>query len=174
MEEPASKWGVAINRIEVQDIEMPAEVKEAMHLQMSAERRRRATVTEAEGDKAAAIAKAQGQKESAILNAQGDKESAILRAQGESRSIELVLNAMGEGEKSSKAVIGYLLGQSYIAMLPEMAKQGERVFVPYESSALLGAMGAFRDLNATDEALGDIARRAGIRRRTDCAASAHG
>src|SRR5690606_41782115 len=82
------------------------------HLQMSAERRRRATVTEAEGNKAAAIAQAQGQKESAILNAQGDKEAAILRAQGESRSIELVLNSMGEGEKSSRAVIGYLLGQS--------------------------------------------------------------
>ncbi|MBB3191455.1 SPFH domain-containing protein [Halomonas cerina] len=160
MEEPASKWGVAINRIEVQDIEMPEEVKEAMHLQMSAERRRRATVTEAEGDKAAAIAKAQGQRESAILNAQGDKEAAILRAQGESRSIELVLHAMGEGEKSTRAVIGYLLGQSYIAMLPEMAKDGERVFVPYESSALLGAMGAFRDLTADDATMADITRRA--------------
>ncbi|WP_420827713.1 SPFH domain-containing protein [Halomonas binhaiensis] len=160
MEEPASKWGVAINRIEVQDIEMPEEVKEAMHLQMSAERRRRATVTEAEGDKAAAIAKAQGQKESAILNAQGDKEAAILRAQGESRSIELVLNSMGEGEKSSRTVIGYLLGQSYISMLPEMAKNGERIFVPYESSALLGAMGAFRDLNVDDSEISNIARRA--------------
>ena len=174
MEEPASKWGVAINRIEVQDIEMPTEVKEAMHLQMSAERRRRATVTEAEGEKAAAIAKAQGQKESAILNAQGDKESAILRAQGESRSIELVLGAMGEGEKSTRAVIGYLLGQSYISMLPEMAKQGERVFVPYESSALLGAMGAFRDLSAGDEALGDLARRAAAAGGLTGAASAQG
>lgn len=160
MEEPASKWGVSINRIEVQDIEMPEEVKEAMHLQMSAERRRRATVTEAEGDKAAAIAKAQGQKESAILNAQGDKEAAILRAQGESRSIELVLGSMGEGEENSRAVIGYLLGQSYISMLPNMARNGERVFVPYESSALLGAMGAFRDLNAEDTDLASITRRA--------------
>ncbi|ALM53749.1 SPFH domain-containing protein [Halomonas huangheensis] len=160
MEEPASKWGVAINRIEVQDIEMPEEVKEAMHLQMSAERRRRATVTEAEGDKAAAIAKAQGQKESAILNAQGDKEAAILRAQGESRSIELVLGSMGEGENNSRDVIGYLLGQSYISMLPDMAREGERVFVPYESSALLGAMGAFRDLNVDSSELSNIAHRA--------------
>ncbi|MGQ7246169.1 SPFH domain-containing protein [Halomonas sp. V046] len=174
MEEPASKWGVAINRIEVQDIEMPEEVKEAMHLQMSAERRRRATVTEAEGDKAAAIAKAQGQKESAILNAQGDKEAAILRAQGESRSIELVLNAMGEGEKNTKDVIGYLLGQSYISMLPQMAKDGERVFVPYESSALLGAMGAFRDLNADDGVLSDVARRAAASGGITGAATAQG
>ncbi|HBP78605.1 MAG TPA: stomatin, partial [Halomonas sp.] len=81
MEEPASKWGVKISRVEVQDIAMPEEVESAMRLQMAAERKRRATVTEAEGEKSAAIAMAQGQRESAILNAQGDKESAILRAQ---------------------------------------------------------------------------------------------
>ncbi|MED5558362.1 MAG: stomatin-like protein, partial [Pseudomonadota bacterium] len=91
MEEPASKWGVKISRVEVQDIAMPEEVESAMRLQMAAERKRRATVTEAEGEKSAAIAMAQGQRESAILNAQGDKESAILRAQGEQESIKLVL-----------------------------------------------------------------------------------
>jgi len=89
MEEPASKWGVKISRVEVQDIAMPEEVESAMRLQMAAERKRRATVTEAEGEKSAAIAMAQGQRESAILNAQGDKESAILRAQGEQESIRL-------------------------------------------------------------------------------------
>jgi len=127
MEEPASKWGVKLTRVEVQDISMPEEVEEAMRLQMAAERKRRATVTEAEGEKAAAIAMAQGQRESAILNAQGDKESAILRA------------------------IDDLLGQSYIKVLPNMAKDGERVFVPYESSALLGSMGMFRELAGSPE-----------------------
>ncbi|OBX37957.1 modulator of FtsH protease HflK [Halomonas elongata] len=151
MEEPASKWGVKISRVEVQDIAMPEEVESAMRLQMAAERKRRATVTEAEGEKSAAIAMAQGQRESAILNAEGDKESAILRAQGEQESIKLVLNALGDSEDSKQTVVGYLLGQSYIKGLPNMAKEGERVFVPYESSALLGSMGMFRELAGSPE-----------------------
>jgi regulator of protease activity HflC (stomatin/prohibitin superfamily) len=151
MEEPASKWGVKLTRVEVQDISMPEEVEDAMRLQMAAERKRRATVTEAEGEKTAAIAKAQGQREAAILNAQGDKESAILRAQGEQESIRLVLSAIGDSEDNKQTVIGYLLGQSYIKVLPNMAKDGERVFVPYESSALLGSMGMFRDLAGSPE-----------------------
>ncbi|WP_163577604.1 SPFH domain-containing protein [Halomonas faecis] len=151
MEEPASKWGVKISRVEVQDIAMPGEVEEAMRLQMAAERKRRATVTEAEGEKSAAIAKAQGQRESAILNAEGDKESAILRAQGEQESIKLVLGAIGENEENKRTVVGYLLGQSYIKALPTMAQEGERVFVPYESSALLGSMGMFRELAGSPE-----------------------
>ncbi|WP_168012406.1 SPFH domain-containing protein [Halomonas salinarum] len=151
MEEPASKWGVKISRVEVQDIAMPEEVESAMRLQMAAERKRRATVTEAEGEKSAAIAMAQGQRESAILNAQGDKESAILRAQGEQESIKLVLNAIGESEENKRTVVGYLLGQSYIKVLPTMAKDGERVFVPYESSALLGSMGMFREMAGSPE-----------------------
>lgn len=153
MEEAASKWGVKLTRVEVQDISMPEEVENAMRLQMAAERKRRATVTEAEGEKSAAIAMAQGQRESAILNAEGDKQSAILRAQGEQESIRLVLSAIGESEENKRTVVGYLLGQSYIKALPTMAQDGERVFVPYESSALLGSMGMFRELAGTPDDL---------------------
>lgn len=153
MEEPASKWGIKLTRVEVQDISMPEEVENAMRLQMAAERKRRATVTEAEGEKSAAIAMAQGQRESSILNAEGDKQSAILRAQGEQESIRLVLSAIGESEENKRTVVGYLLGQSYIKALPTMAQDGERVFVPYESSALLGSMGMFRELAGTPEDL---------------------
>ncbi|MFE8069902.1 SPFH domain-containing protein [Marinobacteraceae bacterium S3BR75-40.1] len=164
MEEPASKWGVKITRVEVQDIEMPEEVEEAMRLQMAAERKRRATVTEAEGEKAAAIAKAQGEKESAILTAQGDKESAILRAQGEQESIRLVLNTLGESEENKRTVVGYLLGQSYIKVLPNMAQNGERIFVPYESSALLGSMGMFREMaGSPEDAVRQLIQRDGLR-----------
>lgn len=130
---------------------MPEEVESAMRLQMAAERKRRATVTEAEGEKSAAIAMAQGQRESSILNAEGDKQSAILRAQGEQESIKLVLNAIGDSEENKRTVVGYLLGQSYIKVLPTMAQEGERVFVPYESSALLGSMGMFREMAGSPE-----------------------
>ncbi|MCM2972462.1 SPFH domain-containing protein [Larsenimonas suaedae] len=157
MDEPSNKWGVRITRVEVQDIHMPEEVEDAMRLQMAAERRRRATVTEAEGEKSAAIARAQGERESAILNAEGDKEATILRAQGEQESIKLVLEALGNDIDDKRTVVGYLLGQTYIKTLPDMAKNGERVFVPYESSALLGSMGMFRELSGTPE---DVARAA--------------
>lgn len=151
MEEAANKWGVKITRVEMQDIEMPSEVEDAMRLQMAAERKRRATVTTAEGTKEAAIAEAQGQKESAVLKAQGDKEAAILRAGGEKESLQLLLSALGGNgedatEETRSQAVHYLLTQSYIKMLPDMAKQGERVFLPYESSALLGSVGSMNEL----------------------------
>lgn len=148
MEAAAEKWGVKINRVEIQDIVMPTEIQEAMNLQMTAERKRRAHVTEAEGKKAAAIAEAQGQRESDILTAEGDKQAAVLRAEGEKESISLVLSSLGNTADAQQMVVGYLLGQRYIAMLPDMAKDGERVFVPYEASSLVGAMGMMK--HATD------------------------
>lgn len=151
MEEAAEKWGVKINRVEIQDIDMPEEIKESMNLQMTAERKRRATVTEAEGKKAAAIAEAEGERKSAILNAEGDKEAAVLRAQGEQESIKLVLSSLGDDPNAKQMVVGYLLGQRYINMLPNMAKDGERVFVPYEASSLVGAMGMMKHATDTPE-----------------------
>ncbi|MFW6323110.1 MAG: SPFH domain-containing protein, partial [Guyparkeria sp.] len=160
MEEPASKWGVKISRVEVQDISMPQEVEEAMRLQMAAERRRRATVTEANGEREAQIAIAEGEKQSAILNAEGDKQAAILRAEGEQQSITLVLQALGESDENKQTVVGYLLGQSYIKQLPDIAKEGERIFIPYESSALIGSMSMFRDVAGTPEMAEAAARQA--------------
>ena len=57
-----------------------------------------------------------------------------------------MLEALGNSEKNKETVVGYLLGQTYIKTLPDMAKEGERIFVPYESSALLGSMGMFREM----------------------------
>lgn len=148
MEAAAEKWGVKINRVEIQDIVMPAEIQEAMNLQMTAERKRRATVTEADGKKTAQIKEAEGDRESKILSAEGDKIAAIRRAEGEQESIALVLSSLGDTPEAKQMVVGYLLGQRYINMLPNMAKDGERVFVPYEASSLVGAMGMMK--HATD------------------------
>lgn len=160
MEEPASKWGVKVSRVEVQDITMPQEVEEAMRLQMAAERRRRATVTEANGEREAQIAIAEGEKRSEILNAEGDKEAAILRAEGEKQSIKLVLESLGDSDENKQTVVGYLLGQSYIKQLPNVAKDGERIFIPYESSALIGSMSMFRDVAGTPEMAEQAAKQA--------------
>jgi regulator of protease activity HflC (stomatin/prohibitin superfamily) len=155
MDEVGDKWGVKVTRVEIQDIAMPSEVEEAMRQQMTAERKRRATVTEAngdkeaqiqraEGEKQAAIAKAEGDKTAAIERAEGDKESAKKRAEGEQSAIEQVMAATGEA--GQKEAIGYLLGLEYIRKLPEMANQGDRVFIPYEASSLLSGLGAFSEL----------------------------
>ena len=77
------QWGVKVMRVELKNIDPPQEIKLTMEKQMTAERARRATVTQAEGEKAAAILRAEGQKQSQIVSAEGQKESAILAADGQ-------------------------------------------------------------------------------------------
>src|SRR5205823_12588502 len=82
LDEVTERWGVKVTNVEVREIIPPPAVQEAMTRQMSAERTRRAVVTEAEGTKQAAVTWAEGNKQSAILNAEGDRQAAILRAEG--------------------------------------------------------------------------------------------
>lgn len=82
MDEVTQRWGVKITTVEIREIKVPADVQEAMTRQMSAERARRATVTEAEGQKQAAIEVASGEKQAAILKAEGERQASVLRAEG--------------------------------------------------------------------------------------------
>jgi regulator of protease activity HflC (stomatin/prohibitin superfamily) len=82
MDEVTQRWGVKITAVEIREINVPKDVQDAMTRQMSAERSRRATVTEAEGQRQASIAVAEGEKQAAILKAEGDRQAAILRAEG--------------------------------------------------------------------------------------------
>ena len=82
LDEVTERWGVKVTNVEIREIIPPPQVQDAMTRQMSAERTRRAVVTEAEGAKQAAITVAEGNKQSAILNAEGDRQAAILRAEG--------------------------------------------------------------------------------------------
>jgi regulator of protease activity HflC (stomatin/prohibitin superfamily) len=82
LDEVTERWGVKVTNVEVREINPPPNVQEAMTRQMSAERSRRAVVTEAEGSKQAAVTVAEGQKQAAILSAEGDRQAAILRAEG--------------------------------------------------------------------------------------------
>ncbi|MEM4204084.1 MAG: SPFH domain-containing protein [Candidatus Methanomethylicaceae archaeon] len=93
LDEVTERWGVKITAVEIREIIPPRDVQEAMNRQMSAERNRRALVTEADGQREAAIAVAQGEKEAAILRAEGAKQSAILEAEGLKQS--QVLKAEG-------------------------------------------------------------------------------
>jgi regulator of protease activity HflC (stomatin/prohibitin superfamily) len=83
LDEVTERWGVKVTNVEIREIIPPREVQEAMNKQMSAERVRRALVTESMGDQEAAINRAEGTKQAAILQAQGERESNILRAEGD-------------------------------------------------------------------------------------------
>lgn len=145
MDGAGNKWGVKVTRVEIQDIVIPAEVEDAMRKQMAAERERRALVLRASGEREAAIAKAEGEKRSSILVAEGNKEAAILMAEGQRQAIDQVL-AAGQEKLDPQLVVGYLLGLEYLKTLPDIAKEGDRVFLPYEASNVLGAVGSIEAL----------------------------
>jgi regulator of protease activity HflC (stomatin/prohibitin superfamily) len=86
IEEASIGWGVDVTRVELQAIEPPHDIQQAMELQMRAERERRAAVTTAEGEKLAAILEAEGVQESQIRRAEGEREASILRAQGQAEA----------------------------------------------------------------------------------------
>ncbi|MDV2858697.1 MULTISPECIES: SPFH domain-containing protein [Oceanimonas] len=145
MDEAGNKWGVKVTRVEIQDILIPAEVEDAMRKQMAAERERRALVLQASGEREAAIARAEGEKRSNILVAEGEREAAILMADGQRQAIDQVL-AAGSDRLDPQLVIGYLLGLEYLKTLPEIGKDGDRIFLPYEASSVLGAVGSIEAL----------------------------
>jgi regulator of protease activity HflC (stomatin/prohibitin superfamily) len=95
LDEVTERWGLKVTTVEIREIEPPREVQVAMNRQMTAERERRATVTQAEGERAAAIMVAEGEKQAAILRAEGQKESAILQAQGERQAQQLRAEGFG-------------------------------------------------------------------------------
>ncbi|MCC4264724.1 SPFH/Band 7/PHB domain protein [Oceanimonas baumannii] len=145
MDEAGNKWGVKVTRVEIQDILIPAEVEDAMRKQMAAERERRALVLQANGEREAAIARAEGEKRSNILVAEGEREAAILLAEGQRQAIDQVL-AAGSDRLDPQMVVGYLLGLEYLKTLPEIGKEGDRIFLPYEASSVLGAVGSIEAL----------------------------
>src|SRR5207245_9385785 len=89
LDQVTERWGVKVTNVEIREITPPPAVQEAMTRQMSAERTRRAVVTEAEGDKSAAILRAEGDKQSNILQAEGQKQSNILQAEGDKQAAAL-------------------------------------------------------------------------------------
>ncbi|SFD22944.1 Regulator of protease activity HflC, stomatin/prohibitin superfamily [Thiohalospira halophila DSM 15071] len=137
MDDAGNKWGVKVNRVEIQDIVLPEEVEDAMRQVMTAERKRRATVTEANG-----------YKEAQVREAEGDRDAAIARAEGERKAIEQLLAAGQETgtELQPQSLISYLIAQEYIKKLPEIAKDGERVLVPYEATGLMGSIESIQGL----------------------------
>lgn len=163
LDEATDKWGVRVERVEIKNIELPEDIKEAMEKQMRAEREKRAMILQAEGKKQAAITESQGLKESQILKAEGEKQTAILHAEAQREA--QIRKAEGEAEaikkiaeaEASKVKMVYdalknanideaMLSVKYVEALNEMAKGDNKVFVPYEAQGLLGSIGAIKEI----------------------------
>jgi regulator of protease activity HflC (stomatin/prohibitin superfamily) len=107
LDEVTTRWGVKVTNVEIREILPPKNVQDAMILQMSAERSRRAVVTEAEGKKSASITVAEGERQSNILRAEGEKQAAILRAEGYAQALTTIFNA-AKGIDEKTLTIQYL------------------------------------------------------------------
>lgn len=156
LDEVTNKWGVKVNRVELQDITPPKSVREAMEKQMQAERNRRAEILNAEGQKTSVILLSEGEKMSQINRATAVKEAEILRAEGEARA--KVLTAQAEAEaimrvaeaiKASQAdPATYMLAMKYIETLGEMTsgQNNKTVYIPYEASGVLSSIGSIKEM----------------------------
>ena len=156
LDEATNKWGVKVNRVELQDITPPESVRRAMEQQMQAERERRAKILKAEGDKTSKILYSEGEKEAQINQAKAQKESQILMAQGEAEAKILQAKAEAEAiEKIAEAIKGsssdpasYQIALKYIETLKEMTsgKDNKTVYIPYEATSLLGSLGGIKEI----------------------------
>ena len=156
LDEATNKWGVKVNRVELQDITPPESVRRAMEQQMQAERERRAKVLEAKGHKEAMILQSEGEKESQINQAEAERQTQILKAQGEADA--KILQATAEAEairKVAEAIAEsktdpatYMLLTKYVDTLKEIGsgEQAKTVFLPFEASNLVGALGSLTEL----------------------------
>jgi regulator of protease activity HflC (stomatin/prohibitin superfamily) len=153
LDEATDKWGAKVTRVELQRIEPPGDVTEAMHRQMKAERERRAVVLEAEGFKTAAILRADGEKQAKILQAEGqagaiqrvaeaDKFRLLTVAEGEAQAVERVYGAIHKGNPTKD-----LITIKYLEALAKMADgKATKLFVPYEASGVMGSLGMIADV----------------------------
>ena len=146
LDEATDKWGVKVNRVELQDISPPPEIQLAMEKQMKAERTRRAVVLEAEGEKASAVLRAEGVRDAAVAEAEGERQRLILKAQGEAGAIAEVTRALSESGSNPSQ---YLIAMEYLKMMRDVAQNpgsSNTVFMPYESAAVLGSLGALKEV----------------------------
>ena len=156
LDEASEKWGVKVNRVELQDIEPPEDIRQAMEKQMRAERDRRAAILEAEGLKQANILQAEGIKQSEINKAEGQQQSLVLRAQGEAEARIRIAKAEAEAiamiteavKQTGSDPTKYLIALKYVDALKEMVsgQNNKVVYLPYEATALMGSVSSLREM----------------------------
>jgi regulator of protease activity HflC (stomatin/prohibitin superfamily) len=146
-------WGVKVNRIEIKDIEPPANLVESMSKQMQAEREKRAEILTAEGERQSAILRAEGRKQAQILEAEGRREAAFRDAEGrerlaqaEAKATEMVSAAVAQGDVQA---LNYFVAEKYLKAFGEIAGSPNQklVLLPMEATNILGALTGIAELS---------------------------
>ena len=155
LDKATDKWGVKVNRVELQDIVPPASIQQAMEKEKKAEQDRRATILEAEGIKKSAILTAEGEKMAAINKAEGEKQAEILRAEGvaqariieaeaEKEAISRIIGALADKGKPDQ----YLIAMKYLETLGNITKGQDNkvVYMPYEATGILSSVDGIKQM----------------------------
>ena len=155
LDDATNKWGIKVNRVELQDITPPESVLQAMEKQMQAERNKRATILTSAGEKQAAILQSEGEKTSRINRAEADRQQAILIAEGQAEArirvaeaeavaIQKITDAVGQSTNPAN----YLIAQKYIQMMEELAKNENQktVYLPFEATGVMGSIGGIKEM----------------------------
>jgi regulator of protease activity HflC (stomatin/prohibitin superfamily) len=142
LDEATDKWGVKITRVEIQKIEPPKDITDAMSKQMKAEREKRAMILEAEGIRQSAILKAEGEKQAAILTAEGKAEAIKKVADAEKYQIETIFKAIHEGKPTND-----LIAIKYLETLQKIADgKATKIFIPIEATGVLSSIAGIKEL----------------------------
>lgn len=143
LDEATDKWGVKVNRVELQEVNPPEDIRHAMEKQMRAERERREMILRSEGKKRSAILEAEGEQESRVLEAKGQAEARLTIAQAEAEAIQMIQRSVPHGDP-----LPYLIAMQYIKVLPELmkGKDDKIILVPYEASSMIGSLASMKKI----------------------------
>ena len=148
LDEATDRWGIKVNRVELKNIEPPAEIRQAMEKQMKADREKRASILLAEGEKQAAITRAEGEKESAILRAEAVKQQRIREAEGEAQALLMVQKAKADSIRliNEAAPSQNMLALRSMEAMEKVADgQATKIIVPSEMQNLAATVAAIKE-----------------------------